>query len=234
MAIVGSNLTQGGTTAATSGTTASVSPSSNNLLLLSVCSRVAGGTPNQPTITGNGVTWVLVNSADTGGTNHKKLFVFRGMAVSPSSGTVVIDYAGQTQSGINWTVDQFSGTDTTGTNGSGAIVQSTTNVDTTGLSTTFTVTLAAFSNASNATFGAVEMDTYVATVSPGSGFTQLGTNNAEGSTNLGIFTEWTSANDTTVDITDGAASSFTGVAIEIKAPTTTSRSHLLASTGIGS
>jgi hypothetical protein len=215
--ISGSNLTSGTADAGAFNdvTTASISPTSNNLVLLAIALRNAIGTePTTPTVSGNGLTWVLEESIyyDTAPTSVRKLFVFRAMGSSPSSGTVVITF-GEEESAYAYCIDQFSGVDTSGTNGSGAIVQSVPAKDETP-PTSLTVTLSAFSNANNATYGAfAESNGYVQ--SAGSGFTELAS--PEASVQIGALTEWKSGEDTSVDYSITSASGVGGIAIEIKA-----------------
>jgi hypothetical protein len=217
MAISFTNLTANGGTSATSFATDSVSPASNNLLLLTVTSRTASGDPNVPTVTGNGLTWVEIDSQnyDNSGT-QKKISLFRALGASPSSGTITIDYAGQTQTHCDWTLDQALGVDTTGTNGSGAIVQSAKNSDTSITATSLTATLAAFSSTSNATFGGFGFGSGLNDKSVGSGFTALG-NFSTDSITMRVFSEWRVDNDTTVDASQITGGEIGVVAVEIKA-----------------
>src|SRR6266498_873641 len=91
------SLTSGGSaTAGTTRTTASVSPTGNRLILIAINAYVSAGSA-QPTITsvvGNGITYTLVRSqdVDTSGTDRTTLFVYRGMAASPSAGTIAITF----------------------------------------------------------------------------------------------------------------------------------------------
>lgn len=223
MAIVISNLTAGvNTSTASSFNTASVSPSANNLILLSVsCRRTDSTQPVAPTVTGNGLTWVKVNEIyfDTDSTSRKSLFVFRAMGSSPSSGAITMDYGAQSITQTTWQVNQASGVDTSGTNGSGAIVQSATNKDEVSGGGTLTVTLSAFSNSNNATFGAFACDTVGAGPTVGSGFTMIGSNDDQSNTVSQSGSEWKSTNDTSVDMTfaSAAGAKMGGIAVEIKA-----------------
>lgn len=226
-AISNSSLTKGQDTDGNStATTASITPSANQLILISVSARTnVTADTNEPTITGNGLTWVLVNSRiwDTTGASRKRVSVFRAMGSSPSTGAITIDYGGQNQTNIVWTVDQFSGVDTSGTNGSGAIVQSATNKDETVTTGTLTVTLGAFSSTNNATFGAFTSagaNTNVFT--PGSGFSIMSmASTTSGGSEIEIATEYKSTNDTSVDSTWSINSELGGVAVEIKSAVST-------------
>lgn len=226
-AISGTNLTTGTDIDGNStATTASISPSSNQLILLSVTARTnISVDTNQPTVTGDGVTWVLVNDIlyDTTSASRKRLSVFRALG-TPTSGALTIDYGGQNQTNIAWTVSQFSGIDTSGTNGSGAIVQSITAKDESVTTGTLTVTLGAFSSVNNATFGAFAADNTSANVfTPGSGFATLGTiNTATGGSDIEIGDEFKNSNDTSVDSTWSINAMLGGVAVELAAASTAS------------
>lgn len=159
MAVSCSNLlANGSTTGATSYTTASVSPGANHLLLLQVKSRTnITATPNTPTVTGLGLTWVQIGlplDIDDTGSSRERMTLWRAMG-TPTSGALTFDFAGQSQTHCEWLLDELSGTDTSGTNGSGAIVQSATAiVDSNGPAVpSLTATLAIFNNSNDATWG---------------------------------------------------------------------------------
>lgn len=223
MAVIGTNLTAGSDVdGGSASTTASVSPTANNLILLTVASRTGiTANPNQPTATGNGLTWVVVNTViyDASSSSRRRITVFRALGASPSAGAISISFGGQNQTDIGWSVDSFS-SDTSGTNGSGAIVQSTTNKDETGTATSLTVTLAAFGNAGNATFGGFGISDSGVTKTAGSGFTKLGDGDAGGANGLAAITEFKNSNDTSVDMSFDAGTICGGIAIEIKAAAT--------------
>lgn len=215
------NLTSGSTGSSTSSvTTASVSPTANKLQLLAVHSRnFTGSAPPAPTVTGCGLTWVQVATLqhDTGPTSLKRVTLFRAMGASPSTGTLTIDFAGDSQTDVCWSLDEFTGTDTSGTNGSGAIVQTVTAKDETGSATSITATLAAFGSVNNATYGAFAhvAPTNGVTASAGSGFTALA---SPLDTVIGLITEFKTTNDTTVDGSLSGSSFELGmIASEIKA-----------------
>lgn len=207
-------LTAGSNVDATSYTTASISPTSGNLVLLWVYS-ISASAPNTPTVTGAGLTWVAV--ANTGdGSSLRKISLFRAMGtVTP--GTLTIDFAAQTQTGAAWSIVQYTGMDTTGTDGSGAIVQSVTNNTAGANATSLTITLAAFASSNNATAGGFGIPLNTAALpAAGSGFTATGQVN-QSTPNLSIGSEFNAGNDTTVDMNAGAASiPWAGIATEIK------------------
>lgn len=125
-------------------TTASYTPSPNALLLAYVW---IGQTMSVSSITGNGLTWVLVQSVENT-VNNVQLRVYRAMSNAPIAGalTVVVNTGGSRGSIIQ--VQQFQNVITTGSNGSDAVVQAMP-------STGNTITLSALNtNGLNAIVGA--------------------------------------------------------------------------------
>ncbi|KXK09251.1 MAG: hypothetical protein UZ22_OP11002001129 [Microgenomates bacterium OLB23] len=204
------DLTSGSGSSATSFNTASISPGSNKLILLAVASRVSGAGNNVPTATGNGLTWEVVESAKDS-LSWNMVTILRAMGSSPTSGAVTIDFAGQTQINAIWSITEFDGVDTSGTNGSGAIVQDAEN---SGASvTSLTVTLGAFSAGANATYGAFVSEVNQNTTF-GSGFTEIHETNITDNTGQ---TQWKNSNDTTVDWSWTSNARVAGIGVEIKA-----------------
>lgn len=202
---------------ATSFATASWTPSANTLYLASVTTRTGiTANPNIPTASGNGLTWVQIATIlyDDSSSSRRRVTLFRAMGASPTTGALTFDEGGQTQTDGGWIIDEVTGMDTTGTNGSGAIVQSATNVDVVG-ATSLTVTLGAFASANNATYGSFGYTTGGLAITIGSGFTQLADNTLGGSSTR-VTTEWKSANDTTVDLSPDGTQQMGGIALEIK------------------
>lgn len=212
-AITESPLTSGSdTTDTTSYATASISPSSNKLIL-AVVFNFKSGTAEVPALSGNGLTWVNVANILSGAGTTRRLSVFRALGSSPSSGVITIDFSGNTQLGVVWAVSEFDNVDTSGTDGSGAIVQSVTD-DAVSQASPYSVTLASFGNVNNATFGAFgKANTQVS--SPGSGFSEI-FDEALSTPDGRLVTEWKNSNDTSVDITYVASVDLAGIAVEIK------------------
>lgn len=100
-------------------------------------------------ITTAGLTWVLVNKQCFGeaAAPTQNIEIWRTMASSDVTGTASVNVSGSSQSNAAWAYLACSGTDTSGTNGSGAIVQSVINTAIPGSS--ITATLAAFGSANN-------------------------------------------------------------------------------------
>lgn len=207
------------TTNATSYATASVTPTANALVLLAtvatrnstVCSD-----NDVTSVTGNGLTWVNINRQcfSSAVLPVQTVELWRTLGASPSTGAITFDFSGTTQLNASWAVIECAGVDTTGTNGSGAIVQHAINLTEPG--TSLTVTLGAFGDAGNATLGAFGNATNQA-VTPGTGFTELAEQqNSEGQT---LQVQWRNNNDTSVDASFSSVDAG-GVAIEIKAAAT--------------
>lgn len=187
-------------------TTASVSPTANNLLLLWVGSLNAdtGAASPEPTVVGNGVTWVKVGTQSFDTNNKQRGTLFRAMGGSPSSGTIAITFS-ENQNWIGWILSEFANVDTGGSNGADAVVQSVLGTDTS--ATSLLITLAAFGNVNNATYGGIA---HGALTTPGSGFIEIADNGGGGQS------QWKSDNDTSVDWSGWTARDVGGVAIEIK------------------
>jgi hypothetical protein len=116
VAITRTSLTSNATTAdATSFTTASIGPSQSRLIIAAYMSinLSAGVTPTTPTVTGNSLTWIEVDSfLFTTGSDRAKLWVFAAdTGSSPTTSVITFDHAGQTQEGAGWSVFQLAGTD---------------------------------------------------------------------------------------------------------------------------
>jgi hypothetical protein len=219
MAIGQASLTSGNSaTDSNSYASASISPTSNNLILLAVWGEAVTENNNgyPSSVSGNGLTWVKIN--DAFGDTFSDCSVWRALGASPSSGAVTMTFAND-QTGILWQLSEFSNVDTSGTNGSGAIVQTARTQG--GSAAAMSVTLAAFGSANNATFGAFGAyhaggDDYTHT--PGSGFTEIYDDqlNPDDWKDT-LMTQWRADNDTTVDATlSSAPDAYGAIAIEIK------------------
>ena len=217
------NLTFG--SAATNGSTqstASITPSANKLLLLSVDSRTSiTANPNIPTVTGNGLTWVQVNTVvwDTTGSSRKRKTIFRAFG-TPTAGAISINFGGQVQAHVFWVVDEVSGAVSGGVDGSAAIIQSATFFQDATTSSSITVTLNPFANANNATYASFSENLTANVVfTPKAGFTSLATTPAlQGQSN----TIYKNSGDTTPSVSLSSAANEVGaIGIEIANPQAT-------------
>lgn len=145
------------TTDGTSIVTASISPAANALIVAVV--GTAAATTAAPTASGGGMTtWDSVLSTNFV-TTTRRLTYFRALQAGPSSGTLTFDFGGVTQTSFAWAVLQFTGVNTSGSNGAGAIVQSPAGTTGGGGITTLTKTLSAFEHANNVHLYLGAMDT---------------------------------------------------------------------------
>lgn len=216
MAISASNITSGADTdGGSTTTTSSISFTAGRLYLLTIANRTGISTdPNQPSVTSSSATWVHVNSIvyDTTSSSRRRINVFRTIFSGDATETVSITYGGQNQTDVCWIMDEFTGIDTSGTHGSGAIVQSDT-AKVEGGATSLTITLASFASSDNRPFGGWGISTEYTV---GSGFTQLDFQD-NGSNSISAGTEWhTTTADNTVDASWSTSSNQVGgVAIEL-------------------
>lgn len=174
--IVCSSLTTGqSATDASSYATASITPTANSIVLLSVWSDISSGPPVQPTATGNSLTWTAINS-DTNATDvNRRLTILRAMGSSPSTGAITIDFASETQRVIMWNVSQCS--DVINNNDGGASVIIHSGLETSNaFGTSDTIVLPTFIRSGNVAFGAYVHGTNEATT-PDTGFTELSDQN---------------------------------------------------------
>ena len=208
-----------GNYASNSFTTASQSPGTNRLQLLAVSFdwEAARATAPTVTVTGCSLTWVQIASRmfwPDGANFWNTVYLFRALG-TPTTGQLTIDAGAIDVWSWAYSWSECTGMDTSGTNGSGAIVQSASGLAS---ANSLTVTLAAFASANNATYGAFGTGNDFANIvthTAGTGFTELHDNYSE---YCGIGTEWRADNDTSVDntITNPAGSEFMGgIAIEI-------------------
>src|SRR3990167_6411072 len=178
MAITQNTLTGAAATGnATSFITASISPGANRLILAFVFGFRTITADATPTLSGNGLTWVNADHRGLGCSNENST-IFRAMGASPSAGAVTIDYGANTHDACVWSIMEFDGVDTSGTNGSCAVVQIVAGNAATCADTAVTATLAAFGSVDNATYFACRWYDQTApgqltAASPNAGFTEI-------------------------------------------------------------
>ena len=211
--ITATSLTAGSDdTNATVYTTASISPTANRLVLVHVFGLSTGATTT-PTIAGNGMNWVEVDDGAAGASWRS--WIFRSASSTPATGAITFTFA-STQNRAAWNVVEFANMDTSGTDGSGAIIQSASSSKESGANV-LTTTLGTFSNSANATFGGIAANaTGITDVTPGTGFTTV--NSSTPVEDSMSHTEFKTTNDTTVDWSwDGTSGgTASGIAVEIK------------------
>ncbi len=171
-------------------TTASIAPAANALVTVAVATHNSTSAAPAPTLTGGGMaSWEVVATVtyDTVGLPRKRVTIFRAMSPSPGSGPITIT-SSVTLSNCQWIVSQWSGVETGGTNGSGAIVQTGTNAADT--VTTLATSLAAFGSGANVAYGVFGVNSNVVAVTPGAGFTEIDEQPSSESTSADLFAEW--------------------------------------------
>ena len=206
----------------------SVSPTAERLVL--VCFWVrnmdAAADPGDPaTVIGGGaLAYTKVTSVlyDT----RRRLCIYRARESSYTAGAITATWLVNVRGNIH--VEEFAGIDTSGTSGSGAIVQS--NNATSAGATTLTVTLAAFGSADNASFGIFAHNATELTT-PGTDFTEL---SDVGATQAGSETEWKLGDtDPVASWATSSACAALGVEIKAAAAGVTTRRYSLPLTGVG-
>ncbi len=170
-------------------TTASISPAPNTLVTITLLSHRSTATIS-PTVTGGGMaSWDLVASVDfdTLALPHRRLSIYRAMSATPGSGPITFKFTNQV-SNLEWSVSQWTGVETSGVNGAGAIGQTgSTRADAVnGLS----VALAPFASPANVALGAFGVNSQVAAITPGAGFSELSELPANEGTRGDLQTEW--------------------------------------------
>lgn len=211
MAITATHLTTAnGGSATTVYTTASIAPTANNLVVVTILG--SSGTPGKfNTVTGAGMTWTKLFDKQAVISTARWINVFYAMSNSPGSGALTLT-SSTTQGDAYWSISQFANVDTNGTNGDTAIKQASVNDDN-GTISGLTVNLGNLLNANNIAYGVVFWGGG-ATITKGASFTQL----FEGSISVEAESQW-ALNQSSVPWTWASATNWSqGMAIEISQP----------------
>jgi hypothetical protein len=195
-AIACSELTQSSAATGISKTTASISPTANELILVYVSTTgQAGGTVSA---SGASMTWDRIGNYWWDTSSDRYATILRAQSASPGSGALTLT-ATSSASGWFWAIWSCSGT-LVGNNGADAIIANANSLTsnaganvTSGSTTGLSVTLSALSNANNATFGFARTNGSI-TVSAGSGYTGIGTSTS-------YKGEYKTTGSTTVNVT---------------------------------
>jgi len=153
-------------------TTDSISPTAGRFVIVTITQGGSTSSANTPTMSGCSMTFTQVSSFASGSDNTKRITVFRAVAVSPTTGALTIDFAGQGQIGMTCQFVQLTKINTTGSNGSNGIIQAVAE-EVALVSTSKSITLSALAKASNVTYGTILNWGYGTTQTPGSGYTEL-------------------------------------------------------------
>ncbi len=197
-------------------TTASIAPTANALVTIAVLGHQSSAASASPTVTGGGMSaWVEVATItfNTVGTPLKRMSIFRAMSTSPGSGPITITFP-TTESNGTWIVSQWTGVNTTGTNGSGAIGQIATpnRLDAV---TSISATLAALGGPNNVAYGVVGTNGSAVGINPGGSFTEISEQKPAEGTNA-ILESLFAANQTVPSASWTGAFSAAILAVEIK------------------
>ena len=115
-----SELTTGGTDATQAVyTTAAATPTKGTLQLLYVGTY---GTFSTPTVSGAGLTWILIDKVHSHQSNAESLYIFRALGYSAVNGALTITF-GVNQNRAAWGWYEFTNLSTSGDNGQGAIAK---------------------------------------------------------------------------------------------------------------
>lgn len=178
-------------------TTAAIAPASNALITVAVLTHQSSSAAPAPTLSGGGMaSWdVVATTTFNGSTPLDRVTIFRAMSASPGSGPITIT-SSVTVSNCQWIVSQWDGVETSGSNGSGAIVQTGTasGAAVSGL----TVSLAALADPADVAYGVFGIASATPVATAGSGFTRIDEQPSGESTTGDLFAEW-AANDNTID-----------------------------------
>lgn len=134
-------------------TTNSVTPTANTLQLLAIVDTDTATPDTVQSVSGQGLTWVSLGTV-VSTSSDQRITLFRSLSGSTSTGTLTITFNDDdsdtaSPTGCAWKQIEFAGVETSGTNGSGAIVQVPTPTAYTAASS-FTYTFASFASATNA------------------------------------------------------------------------------------
>jgi hypothetical protein len=191
----------------------------NRLYVAFVSTSIGSGTsPAATSVSGAGLTFTEIGTAGgvlySGSPGVRRIQAWRALVASgAATGPVAISLNG-TSTGMDAVLLEFTGTNTSGTNGSGAVVQSATNKAST--ATALTVTLAAFGSSTNRPVAFFNHRVAESTTQE-SGYTELDDAN-HSSPAAGAECEWhVSAADTTPSASWGTAGAAAGFAIEVRA-----------------
>jgi hypothetical protein len=196
------------TTDATSYANSSWTPPASGLIIVYVASQGLAADPNQPTISGNSLTWTAIKTVLNSATDER-LTLFGANASGSATGVTTVDFGGQTQTLCTVSFFSVTGVDLTG-GVAAAFIQSVSN---SGLGTEGSVSLAAAASSSNRPIAGWFMSAGIA-MSPRANWTEVD----ELSASARAETQYRSDSfETTASVTwDGSSHTWLGIAAELK------------------
>lgn len=211
-AVTCTSLTSGTGLANTTAVTASVAPTADAVVYAVFLSSLASEPDAPSSVTGNSLTYVQEETVAWHNEGDRRMTVFRALGDAPAAGAITATWA-ESQTSFQWAVIECTGVDQTGTNGSGATVQSVTTTATAVL--THTNTLAALVNASSVHLAFWGLNV-IGPIAPDADFVELAeTSVGTGAANL--HTEW-AENQLPVTPTWPASANVGSISIEVRAP----------------
>lgn len=215
-----------GATSATATTvaTTSITPIANRLYLVSVTSlNLLSVAPNPPTLSGNGISWVLYGASifDDSGTSLARATLFYGISAAPTAGVLTADFGTQLQDTAIIVVDEA-----TNVNVSSPVVQIAINQNKVA-ATDIVVAMAAFSSTNNATYGTFSKEATAATATPLGGIANLAYYDVSGK--VTIQTAYQIGNSPRPGESWSVACQNSGIAIEINSSSNAAQISLNAS-----
>lgn len=219
MAVAENVLTSGASTVnGSSYNTASVAPADDALVLVGVCvTRGSSEDPPTPTLSGGGMAaWDVVedNLYVTSGGVRSRMVVYRAREATPGSGAITISLSPVGASGCLWSVIEYTGVDTSGTNGSGAIAQSE---QAAGSGTAVSVSLAGAPDAGSGSYGFMANDDAVTFSAAGDGFAFSHAELSYLTPNQNARPEFKNTGDQVIDGTLSSTAAWGIIGIEIAA-----------------
>lgn len=214
-------------------TTGSATAGLNKLQLLFLRGTRSAVDPQTPSDVANGANKMsLITSIGyhSAAAPIKRLFVYRYLGATFTGGwTVTVSAPGWTSASWSWM--ELDGIDTSGTNGSGAIVQSGSLAD--GGVTSFTINLASLTNGNNALVGGYGSSNNTDDFTVGGSFTLL--HNISDATFGRVQTEYAIPGDADGDV-DGswaASKTFGALGLEIQVATTSTGTTVIQPRRLG-
>lgn len=231
----------------TSVNTASISPADDAAVFAFIQTHTwtTSTDPAIPTLVGGGMTtWTQIATVigDTTAASRVRLTVFRALQATPGTAVATIGNLGSNADGRAWSIFECTGVDTSGTNGSGAVVQVVTdfsNANHNGADT-FAGTVANFGDAvNNMTVAGWALKSVTATGAAGAGLTLIHEQSLTDNLDHLTITEYELGENKVPGITwsgsDTIAGGLASVLIEVKvAPAVgNTRRYTLTTLGVG-
>ncbi len=209
MALAFTNLTNSGSVAQT-GTTASVAFANNTLYIISLGAHSSSGAIAFVTPVGGGITWTQVAMSNSA---INRLAIYCGYVASgASTGTVALDTGAANTNRFRWSIESVTGSAATAANNGSDAFGTAGYEQQTATQTSSSVTLGAFSDATNnVAFGVVGINLNGA-VTPEASYSTLATFTG---TNLSFLVEYILGQDLAVTSTFSSAT-VVATAVEVK------------------